>query len=93
MSRTRNHRRYPDGPRFGHQSRNRYYYGSGHCTGCRACPWFPKRLQREGVRTARVEARETDDAVHVTLTGVDWSWWDDADDDADVMRYREGWWP
>lgn len=82
MSRTKNHRRYPAGPRFGHQSRNRYYHGSGYCTGCTACPWFPKHLQHGYHREERRLQAELADDVHVTLTGEDWSWWDDAADDA-----------
>jgi hypothetical protein len=63
MSRTRNQRRYPAGPRFGHQSRNRYYYGSGCCTGCTACSWYPKRLQHGAHREERRQKREVEEAA------------------------------
>jgi len=33
------------------------------CEGCTACSWFPKRLQREGRRTRKVEQKEEADDV------------------------------
>ena len=76
MSRTRGHRR----------------RGYPVCSGCTACSWFPKRLQREGKRTEKVQSAEDEYAVEVALAGGVWSWRDDFDEDFDVTHFRDGWW-